>query len=464
MASTPGDTVATTNLTPPATGTPITPSAGAGSASATGAAPATPTPLVPAPPTPGTPGESTPVAEASPSAAAAAAPAKPKPIGAYLGNNDLLLQFDPSAKSWKRLPPRTAILGGEQLLALPTFRTHVVLADVNAYLVNGSEVDVIPPAKVSGEPRAELGLRIPYGQVVLNSGLNGNRIELSLVDEDRVVQLGPSSSLAVAVDRVFEPGGTAKRGPAPAIVTWFLTSGTVAWGDGKTAEPPATWMTAHGEDTAPATIEKLPEWVDRDTLTEVERGARARIAEGLVPGEPVDTALLEMSDPSGRGRRTEDRRLAAFSGAYVGRYDALVRALADVNQRAFWKTQIEALRQAIARDPSAVEGIHKAFATERGEEAANDLMEMLLGFDRVAVGTTRDEVKNGALVRLLRWMADDDLTRRVLATYDVNEITGTNQLGNYRPEHTADQRARELRHYWTRLEGGDLMPKLAAPQ
>jgi hypothetical protein len=369
---------------------------------------------------------------------------------------------DPTSRSWVRLPPHTALLGGERQLALPTFRTHMVLGTANVFLNDGAEVDLIPLAKVSGQPRAEFGIHVPYGQVIINSGLSGNRIELSLVDQDRVVQLDPSSSLAIDVDRIFEPGQTTKREPAPAIVTWFLTSGKVAWGDGKTAAAPATWVTAHGEDTTPATVEKLPEWVQRETLTDNERRARERVAEMIVPGQAAEKAILEISNPSAR-RRTEDRTLAAYAGAYVGQYDALVRLLADVNQRAFWKDEIAALRMAIARDPAAIEEIHKAFALERGEQTASDLMEMLLGFDRVAIGTTKEEVKVGALLRLVRWMESDDLTTRILAAYNVNEITGTYQLGNYRPEHPADKRAIEIRHYFQRLENGELMPKEATP-
>jgi hypothetical protein len=450
---------AAANVPPPATPTPIATSGDAGPP----AGQSTPSPVVPAPPTGPPAGPTTSIAEAGAATPTAATPnAKPTPVGSYIGIGDLLLGFDPGAKSWLRVPQHTQLLGGEQLLALPTFRTHVGLGNANIMLNDGASIEVIPAAKVTGQPRAEFGLRVPYGQLIINSGLNGNRFELSLVDQDRVVQLDPSSSLALDVRRMFEPGQTAKREPAPAVVTWYLTSGRAAWGDGKRAEAPATWTTAHGEDSTPAAVEKLPDWVQRETVTEIERRARERLAEAIVPGQPADKALLEISDPNSR-RRTEDRTLAAYCGAYVGQYDALVRLLADVNQRAFWQAEIEALRAAIARDPSAAEGIHKAFALERGEQAANDLMEMLLGFDRVAIGTTKDEVKNGAMVRLLRWMEDDDLTTRVLATYNINEITGTKQLGNYRPEHPADKRKIEMKHYWTRLENGELIPKGATP-
>jgi hypothetical protein len=455
-----GQAVAAANVTPPQP----TPTGTLPTEPGVTSTPTPPAEVASASPAPSEGAAAPPTDAAAPPADATAAPAtataaKPKPIGAYLGNNDLLLKLDPVAGVWVRLPPRSAFMGGEQLLALPAFRTHVVLADVNAYLTDGTQVNLRAPAATGGE--GELGLQIPYGRVVLNSGLNGNRLELSLVDEDRVVQLGPSSSLAIEVKRIFEPGGalTAPREPAPTAVTWYLTSGTASWGDGKSAEGPATWTTTAGEDTAPAAIDAIPEWVDREPISDNQRRARERVAEALVPGEPVNTPLLELSDPSDRRPRTEDRALAALCGAYVGQYDPLVRALGDVNQRASWKAQIEALRASIARDPSAVEGIHRAFAMERGEEAANDLTEMVLGFDNVAVGTTREEVKQGALVRLLRWMEDDDLTHRVLASYNVNEITGTNNLGGYRPERTAAQRKRDMQHYWTRLEDGELMPR-----
>jgi hypothetical protein len=90
-------------------------------------------------------------------------------------------------------------------------------------------------------------------------------------------------------------------------------------------------------------------------------------------------------------------------------------------------------------------------------------MEMLLGFDAQAVGTNRDEVKNGALVRLIRWMDDDDLAYRVLASYNFDEITGTRVFGSYRPEQNDAQRKRSLNHHWQRLERGELLPKTIKP-
>ena len=404
-------------------------------------------------------GEPVPGASSDPfpadASAADAKPAELKPIGAYLGNNDLLLRFDAKQNLWTRVSPRTPITAGETFMSLPTFRTHIVLADVNVYLSGGAEVEVLAPGAGAGADAAEFGLRIPYGQVLLNSGLKGNRVELSLVDQNRIVQLGASSSLAVEVRRVFVPGPAPNRQPAPVEASWYLTSGSVDW-NGEKVEAPATWTTIDGVDSAPTAIENLPEWVDREPISTTERSARDAVAEALVPGEPVNIRLLELSDRTDRGRRTEVRALAARSGAYVGLYDPLVNALNDTNQRASWRAQVDELRQAIARDPSAADGIAAAFELERGEEAADDLMEMLLGFDSAAVGKTPEEVKSGALVRIIGWMDDDDLTYRVLASYNWDEITGKRLFGNYRPEQNDTQRKRALRHHWDRLEKGEL--------
>ncbi|MCC6491984.1 MAG: hypothetical protein IT424_03075 [Pirellulales bacterium] len=423
-------------------------------------------PAEPATPGPGLIADSPPAPPTAPADEAGGPPAEPpatgaaaaaKPVGLYLGNNDMLLRRD-SAGAWLRMPPRTPLTNGEQLLALPAFRTLVVLADVNAYLTGGAQIELAPAEAVPGGA-ADVALHIPFGQVIFNAGLNGNRIALSLVDQERVIQLDPSSSLAIQVRRVFEPGAATQRTPAPAEVGWFLTSGQAAVGDGEKIAAPAMWTTVAGEDSRPEPIEQVPAWVDRDPLSTLERGARDRVAEALLANEPVNLKLLELSDKTGLGRRIEVRTLAERCGTYVGVFDPIVRALGDVEQKAYWKAQIESLRDAIARDPSSAEAIGAAFAIERGEQAAGDLMEMLLGFDQAAIGTTREEVKNGSLLRLLRWMENDDLVYRVLALYNVNEITGTNNLGGYRPEHTAQQRDREMRFYWQAFDNGDLIRK-----
>jgi len=407
---------------------------------------------VPSAPTPG-PATSAP----------AVVPEGPRQLGAYLGNNDLLLRYDEASQGWIRLPPRSALASSDRLLALPNFRTHVVLNDVNVYLGGGTEIDLLAPEAGGGPSPSGINITIPYGRLIINSGLNGNRIRLTTGDHARELDLGPSSNLAVEVVREFVPGADPEREPAPIEVSWYLTIGTATPVDGlegSEVEGPAMWRTIDGEDQPPQAINELPEWIDREPISDSQRRALAPVSEALAAGSPVSLRLAELSDPNSLGRRIEVRSLAAEAGAYAGQYDSLVKTLSDVNQKAAWKARIEALRGAIAREGApAVEGIREALAVQHGANDADDLVEMLIGFSPEDVGRTRAEVENGALVRLLRWLESDDLAHRVLALHNINAITGTSGLGGFRPEHTAEQRRRAMKYYSDRWDKGELMPK-----
>lgn len=394
----------------------------------------------------------------------------PRQLATYLGvTNDMLLAFDESAGSWVRVPPRSTFTAGARLMAPPAFRTLVVVgADVNTFIGGGTEATLLPGEEFG----AEVALAIPYGHVIINAGTSGNRIALVMGDVTRVVELAKSSSLAIDVRRTFVPGNNPEQQPAPMEISWYLTSGSASWtgapgetvaDESPTAQAPASWVTVGGQSAAPQATNDIPEWVNKETVSSTEASARDDIAETFVAGQPISIPLLELTGGTGLGRRTEVRALAARTAAYVGEFEPLVKSLADPIERAKRKQQVTALRAAVARDPAAVAQIREAFALQRGERAAGDLVEMLLGYNPDMVGTTRQEVQGGDLMRLLGWLDHDDLTYRVLAAHNVNEITRTMGLGGYRPEHTAEQRRRELKFYWDRFESGELMPTAWTP-
>ena len=82
----------------------------------------------------------TPETTITPEPPAAVEPTGPQRLGNYLGNNDVLLIHDIERDKWVRMPPRSPISTGDELLTLPKFRTHVVLADINAHLSGGTRV------------------------------------------------------------------------------------------------------------------------------------------------------------------------------------------------------------------------------------------------------------------------------------------------------------------------------------
>ena len=67
---------------------------------------------------------------------------------------------------------------------------------------------------------------------------------------------------------------------------------------------------------------------------------------------------------------------------------------------------------------------------------------MLRGFTPEQIGLTRDELKQGVLLDLIRWLEDENLDYRVLAIYNLDELKGTTDYKGYRPD--AIPRSRQI--------------------
>ncbi|MCA9232111.1 MAG: hypothetical protein KDA57_15795, partial [Planctomycetales bacterium] len=408
--------------------------------------------------------EGDPLAEPMAEEEASAEVAGPAQLGSYLGNDDVLLQYNQASGKWVRMPPRSEVWSGSTLLTLPKFRVHVVLPDVNAYLSGGTriEIPVVEPA-IEGVDAAGFELAVNYGRVLLNADLNGSDIALRLGEEVRRIRLAGSASLAVEVEHKFVPGSNNEQVRAPVEVNWYLTSGSVEMlsdgQDPQTIESPARWVTLGGVDGSPQPFEELPEWIDREPMTDLQRRACDALVEELVPGEPVDIRLLELNDPRNKGRRSEVRALAAESSVHVGEFEPFVKSLSDKDQRRVWETHIKTLRQALALSPDIAVKVREAFVNLRGEEAAAELIEMVSGYDQSAIGKTPEEVKEGAVAALVRRLENDSLDYRVLAIHNLNEILGTISLKGYQPDDSSQRRRVAVAKIQASFQAGELFPK-----
>ncbi|MBX3425783.1 MAG: hypothetical protein KF688_08895 [Pirellulales bacterium] len=400
----------------------------------------------------------------APSADEATRVAGPRPTGTYLGMMgayDMLLGYDADGRKWRRLAPRTPYGDGSRLLTLPTFRTMTSLRDANVYLGGGAELELIPAGALPGSSRGDFAVSVPRGRLIINSGINGNRFDLVVDDQPRRVELNPSSTLAIEVRGVFVPGRDPADGLPPRTIRWLLTTGggTIADDQGEQKlVAPVEWISAPGDFSAPRPIGELPEWVDHEPLTDVQRRAQKSVVQALAPGAPVEIKLLELTDPAGAGRLREDRTLAAECAAHVGLYEPLIKALGDADQKAYWRRLLDVMRQMLATDSQAAEALRADLVGLRGERDAALLFEMILGYDPAVVAATREDFESGVLARLIRRLDGKDLDVRVLALANLNELTGTNGLGGYQPWQTASQRARALRIYDDRLRKGELAP------
>ncbi len=71
----------------------------------------------------------------------------------------------------------------------------------------------------------------------------------------------------------------------------------------------------------------------------------------------------------------------------------------------------------MALSPVVASRVRKAFEKLRGQKAADVLMEMVRGYNRQEIGETREELQQGAIVKLLGWLDSDSLDYLVLAIY-----------------------------------------------
>jgi len=145
---------------------------------------------------------------------------------------------------------------------------------------------------------------------------------------------------------------------------------------------------------------------------------------------------------------------------HVGQFVPFVEALRDSEQKSNWKTHINILRSAMALSPESANKVFQTLVDQRGRPAANDLFEMLCGYSPNDVGHTPEQIKTGAIAKLIDWLENDSLDYRVLAVQDLADVTGkrfTNPAGSL------SERTVTIKRWRGRLEAGDLKP-IAPPK
>ena len=63
----------------------------------------------------------------------------------------------------------------------------------------------------------------------------------------------------------------------------------------------------------------------------------------------------------------------------------------------------------MALSPESAATVKQALDEQRGRPAADDLYEMLCGYNAEQIGRTPDRSKAGALARLIDWLEEDSL-------------------------------------------------------
>lgn len=404
---------------------------------------------------PKTPAEAaSPAADEEDVSAKPPAPAVPRVIGMTLPAREVLLRFDPSEASWRRIPGRERLLTGERVLALPTYDPSLNLdGRLNVQLRGGCSARL-------GESQGAPLLQIEYGRaIVTNTSLDPARLVLQVAENQSEIELAPGAELAVESYRRPLSGIDPIVQPLPTITSFFLKSGSdpSQWTSGEdvvevAADSVSTWTLEDGGltvDDPPV----APQWLTESSqLNEFEREASLRIEGALVAGEPAWPVLRKMLD----SHRQEDRFLAANCSMHVGNFEPFVKALADPDQKMNWDREIEGMRVFMSLSDQLAKELRSELEEQvSGESQGAELYEMFVGYSPQQLGRSKEQQQVGPLAELIRRLENDRLEYRVLANHNLTQISGGKTLFN--PTGTETDRERKVKRLREMLESGDFV-------
>lgn len=380
---------------------------------------------------------------------------QPAVLGTLARTQQVILQLEEDG-NWRRLPPRDKVLAGSNLLALPTYRPMITMASgLNAELLGGTlvKLDAADPTVAVPVPRIDL----VYGKVLLlNVSMSEMSVPIQVGEISGTARLKPSATIAIEAQRIFQPGIDAAKVPAPVAATMYAPAGGVTWESPDVnlqVTEPGQWQLA-GDSVGPVEPYVEAPWIDGEPLGFWERMSSPAVERMINTDQPVGTQLLGLFEST---KKKEEKALLAESNMHVGQFVPVVRSLKDPDQQPEWDQQISSLRMAMARSPELAERVLATLVEQKGADKAPDLYQMLCGYNASQIGTTPEEIQAGVLRQLIDWLESDQLDYRVLAFYNLKDITG--KPLSYNPNGTPESRTRAVRQWRNRLRDNELLPQ-----
>ena len=362
--------------------------------------------------------------------------------GSFVGPEQCLLTSESAPDVWYRVAVDTPIAFGSRIMALPTYRGEIALANGLTVTFTGlTEATFQQPTEV--EDAIALGLR--YGRVhVANPGAEAAVLLLSIGGEQNSVEIEPDGAIAVESDRPFRRGYDLLNVSPPAVTWVYSPKGGVVWNDHGLRlkiETGKQWeLTSSGGLASFADFQGDPGWIESLRLTPWDEQASPLLARAVSVDREVWPQLREVVD--GEAFK-EVRALAARCGAAVSHPDPLTASFSDEAQRPVWTENLAELRRLASRSTIEAERVRRSFVERHGESLADDLFRMVRGFGEDEVGLGRDEIERDALRRVLDWLGSEALACRVLANLNLEELTG--RQGVYRPTDSPTRRRQAIR-------------------
>ncbi len=376
-------------------------------------------------------------------------------LGRYTSDEQVLARYDAEEMVWKMVPTRDLVFAGERLQVLPTYRPQIALS-------SGAQITFAGESQVHLDAAAKAGasrMTVHYGRmVVVTVGMPGVPLELDLTGLKGTLTLSDADA-GVAIDsrRYLPPGSDPEKDPAFGVVEIFTTSGRATWqmeGAAEAIEVPAGHLLTYvlGSDEKPDLDGpfRAPAWIDAGSLTSIDRVTSLNMLKMLGREKPLEVRLQELlTDPA-----VDMRALAARCLGYLDQFEPLVKDLGNVQQKAFWAMEIEALHHAVSRGPETAAKLRDAAEGLRVKKG--------LALYRLLWGYSAEQLADIGAAELVDLLESPDVDIRVLAADNLRRITGA--LNNYRPEKRPDENKLPINRWKDRVKVGNIGYKvLPAP-
>jgi hypothetical protein len=271
------------------------------------------------------------------------------------------------------------------------------------------------------------------------------------------------SSLAIQVVRAPIFKADPEKEPGPLVVDFFATSGKILWQESHAPEPVAmnapVRLTLGSQPAEATAVERFPDWIAADTGSMLESRASTTMEPVLKPDRSLALTLQELAD----NQRAEVRWLALRSLAAVGDFRLMVKALGSPEQKRYWPDYIDQLQAAIRRSPRSAAEVRTAMETLHGAEGAN-LYELLWRYS--VPGEKQQALSPAEAERLVRFLEHKELDFRVLAFWNVKNLTRVGLSYNYKPDDPQPKRqlaAQKWREHFRQLGAGKPAEAPVAP-
>lgn len=381
-------------------------------------------------------------------------------VGRLVSEQQVLLRWVEADKHWTRISSKENIFSNDLLVALPGFRPVVSLgAGITLEILGGTEIEF------GRSEEGLLGIRLLHGRVVMMLVGNENvKVAIEAGDKQGVLSLTDvDTALALDVHTPWVDGTDPESGEPPRLVDLLVSAGEAQWQelvDGKLAAADVVAGPNHvaldGRKLIPAQDAgkkiELPGWITKSEMSQIQKRGVAAIESNVVAGRSTTISLRELANDD----RAEYRAEALRALSAIGEFDMFISAFNDSShsnqhQRIVWNAAIDSLRSALTVGPENAARIRKVFERQRGESGVI-LYRLLWGF-------SDEQLKQGSATQLVRDLEHEDLDRRVLAFWNLQQVTGAAHY--YEPSSPPVRRQRAIQQWKQFLQDGQVSRKQA---